>query len=133
MVKNIVVVFVIFLLSFFSACQQDFDFGNEINRAIREGKAELVVPAGRYVINETIVLDGIRDLTIRTYGSGDVVITSDMLLSLDDFTCLDAETGLYEITRPEFKSDPWPDSFRGYAGWPEIYINYQPLRLARWP
>jgi hypothetical protein len=27
----------------------------------------------------------------------------------------------------------WPDRFRGYAGWPEIYCGGTPLRLARWP
>lgn len=27
----------------------------------------------------------------------------------------------------------WPDTFRGYAGWPEVFIDGKPLRLARWP
>jgi hypothetical protein len=27
----------------------------------------------------------------------------------------------------------WPDSFRGYGGWPELFVNAKPMRLARWP
>lgn len=27
----------------------------------------------------------------------------------------------------------WPERFRGYAGWPEIYLEGSALRLARWP
>ncbi len=30
-------------------------------------------------------------------------------------------------------SGKWPDRFRGYAGWPELYADGTPLRLARWP
>jgi hypothetical protein len=27
----------------------------------------------------------------------------------------------------------WPEKFRGYAGWPELFIDSRPLTLARWP
>lgn len=32
-----------------------------------------------------------------------------------------------------FSSVTWPKRFRGYAGWPEVYIDGKPLRIARWP
>ncbi len=28
---------------------------------------------------------------------------------------------------------PWPLTFRGYAGWPELFFDGRPLTLARWP
>jgi hypothetical protein len=28
---------------------------------------------------------------------------------------------------------PWPDQFRGYNGWPELFFNAKPMHLARWP
>lgn len=28
---------------------------------------------------------------------------------------------------------PWPVTFRGYAGWPELFYDRQPMQLARWP
>ena len=30
-------------------------------------------------------------------------------------------------------SSMWPLRFRGYAGWPEVYADGEPLHLARWP
>jgi len=27
----------------------------------------------------------------------------------------------------------WPDRFRGYVGWPELFVNGVPMTLARWP
>ena len=29
--------------------------------------------------------------------------------------------------------DPFPVKFRGYAGWPELFFDREPMRLARWP
>lgn len=116
-----------------SACSSDLNLQNEIDRAIKAGQNELVIPSGRYEIDETILLDGVENFTIKAEKEGEVIITSGIILSLDDFTCLDEEKGLYEITVPELESDPWPDAFRGYAGWPEIYVSGHPMHLARWP
>ncbi len=29
--------------------------------------------------------------------------------------------------------EPWPPSFTGYAGWPELFFDGRPMTLARWP
>jgi len=29
--------------------------------------------------------------------------------------------------------EPWPVTFRGYAGWPELFFDGKPMVLARWP
>lgn len=29
--------------------------------------------------------------------------------------------------------EPWPVTFRGYAGWPELFFGGEPMQLARWP
>ncbi len=125
--------FFLTILVLLSACDADYNLQREIDRAVKAGATELIIPAGRYVIDETILLDGVKNLTIKAENPGDVIISSGIEISLSDFTCLDAEKRLYEITLPELISDPWPDSFRGYAGWPEVYIHDNPFHLARWP
>jgi parallel beta-helix repeat protein len=48
----------------------------------------------------------------------------------------DVQNRIHEIDMSmyaSFTSDPWPKRFRGYAGWPEVYIDEQPLQLSRWP
>ncbi len=116
-----------------SACNTGYDLQKEINKAVKAGHRELVIPAGRYEIKKTIHLDGIDNLTIKPEASGKVVLTSGMELLLNDFTCIDSLSGLYEISLSKLKTDPWPDAFRGYAGWPEVYISGIPMKLARWP
>lgn len=37
------------------------------------------------------------------------------------------ELGLADV------AGPWPDRFRGYAGWPELFCGDRPMALARWP
>jgi len=116
-----------------SACTNGFNLQTEITRAIKAGEKELVIPPGHYLVNEPIVLEGVTNFVIRADSSSRVVISSGMELSLDDFTCLDEEKGIYEITLPKLKMDPWPDAFRGYAGWPELYISGEPMQMARYP
>ncbi|MCK5821320.1 MAG: right-handed parallel beta-helix repeat-containing protein [Bacteroidales bacterium] len=127
-----VVIYCLFAV-FVASCSPENNLQKIITKAVNAGEKELVIPAGSYVINEPIVLDGVENLLITPDSSGRVRITSGMELDLDDFTCLDEEKGIYEITLSELISDRWPDSFRGYAGWPELYINGKPLQIARYP
>ena len=30
-------------------------------------------------------------------------------------------------------SQPWPVTFRGYCGWPELFFGDKPMQIARWP
>ncbi len=116
-----------------SACRSEFDLHKEIGKAIKAGENELLIAPGNYVLDKSIFLDGVENFTIKAENSGEVTITSGMKKYLADFTCLDEGKRLYEITLPELKMDPWPDAFRGYAGWPELYVNGMPMQMARYP
>ena len=115
-----------------SACGQK-DLNTLIYSALDKGLSEVVIPSGYYVVDEAIVLDGVEDFVVRKDSDARVSISTSMELTLDDFKCLDEEKGIYEITLPELISEPWPDAFRGYAGWPEVYINGEALQMARFP
>lgn len=56
-----------------------------------------------------------------------------MEVPIKGLTCLDEEIGLYEFKSPKLVMPSWPDAFKGYAGWPEIYIDGIPLSIARHP
>ena len=88
-----------------SACNSGLDLQIAIDNAIKAGESELVILAGRYEIDESILLDGVENLTIKAESAGEVIITSGMEVTLDKFTCLNEEKGLYEITIPELISD----------------------------
>ena len=130
--KRKLIAFVL-ITTILSACNKDIDLQNMISSAVNSGQSEIIIPSGRYEINETILLKGLENLIIRAENPGAVVITSGMEIPLKKFTCLEEDIGLYEITIPELISGPWPDAFRGYAGWPEVYVSAYPLHLARWP
>jgi len=123
----------VLVASLMSACATKLDLQAEIDSVVKIGENELVIPAGRYEIDEAILLNGLENLTIKAENPGEVTITSGMEIFLDEFTCLDEEKRLFEIILPELISDSWPDSFRGYAGWPEVYVSGHPMHLARWP
>ncbi|MCD6333028.1 MAG: right-handed parallel beta-helix repeat-containing protein [Bacteroidales bacterium] len=130
--KTKLIPIILFMLPVFS-CSDKKDLSQLIAGAIESGANEVVIPSGEYVSDQTIELNGVKNLVIKADTEGEVTVTSGLNLHLDDFTCLDRKLGLYEITLPELKHDPWPDIFRGYAGWPEIYIDGRPMILARYP
>lgn len=115
------------------SCKQQKNLQNMIDLAVNNKDSVLVIPEGKYVIEKPIILSGVNNLVIRGEKSGDVVITSGMDVPVKKLTPLDEAAGLYKITIPELKMPSWPDSFRGYAGWPEIYIDGKPLSIARYP
>jgi hypothetical protein len=117
----------------FLSCKQQKNLQNLIDVAVKNKDSVLVIPEGKYVIEKPIILSGANNLVIRGEKPGDVIITSGMDVPVKKIACLDEAAGLYEITFPELKMPDWPDSFRGYAGWPEIYIDGKPLSLARYP
>lgn len=124
----------VFLLSISClACSSPRDLSWIINSAIEHKADEVLIPPGHYVLNEPIELNLLEHFSIRAKKQGTVTITSGLELSLEDFLCIDAEKGIYEICLPELISIPWPDAFRGYAGWPEVSVNGVPLELARAP
>ncbi len=115
------------------SCKQQQNLQNMIDLAINNKDSVLVIPEGKYIIQKSLLLSGANNLVIRGEKPNGVTITSGMDVPIKNLTCLDEAVGLYEMTIPELKMPLWPDSFRGYAGWPEVYIAGKPLSLARYP
>lgn len=129
--------FKITLISFiglcFFSCKQQQSLQNMIDFSIKNKDSVLVIPDGKYVIQKPLLLSGVNNLVIKGDTPNGVIITSSMEVPIKDLTCLDEAIGMYEYTDPKLIMLPWPDSFKGYAGWPEIYIAGVPLSISRYP
>ncbi|MBT4401002.1 MAG: right-handed parallel beta-helix repeat-containing protein [Bacteroidetes bacterium] len=121
------------ILTLMTACNKERDLQSMIDQAIASGSPSLVLPNGHYVLDEAVVLDGVENFTIRAENYGLAIVTSALRLSLSDFDCLDEEKRIYEIKLKDLITEDWPDSFRGSAGWPEVYVSGVPMHIARWP
>jgi len=119
-------------LCFFS-CKQQQSLQSMIDFAVKNKDSVLVIPDGKYVIQKPLLLSGVNNLVIKGDNPNGVIITSSMEVPIKNLTCLDEAIGMYEITNPKLIMPPWPDSFKGYAGWPEIYIAGIPLSISRYP
>jgi len=129
--QNLVILFSVVVFGI--GCNQSSTLSQLVEAAVERRDSVLLIPGGTYVLDEPLVLSGVRDLEIIGDTMEPVVITSSKELHLDDFTCVDKEQNMYEIILPELKGDVWPDAFRGSAGWPEVSVNGEPLRIARHP
>ena len=133
MIKSIRILFLA-LPVIICSCTSGYDIQKEIDKAVKRGEKQLIIPPGRYTIDKPIKLNNIRDFRILARDSEPVTISSGMDIPLDKFNCIDSSAGIYEVSLNELRGgDEWPDAFRGYAGWPEVYINGIPMELARWP
>jgi hypothetical protein len=85
-------------------------------------------------------------LFIRSWKNEKVVISGGKVFSREDFHAViqpavaarlkpGVRGKVYELDVADHMNQfkPWPDRFKGYAGWPEVYINGEALHLARWP
>ena len=104
-----------------------------IDNALQNNATELIIPEGKYIIDRPLQLNGVSNFRMKGEKKGSVIITSSMDVPLSDLKTLDESIGLYEYRNPILISPPWPKAFKGYAGWPEIYINGKPLSLCRFP
>lgn len=123
---------------------------NEIRNlsiASRERRT-VFLAGGTYRLTKTFELDGNDSNTVYRAGDGqDVRITGGIevpiktLKPVSDKRILDrlpkdvrSKVVVLELPgQSPGDSSNWPMRFRGYAGWPEIYVGGQALRLARWP
>lgn len=119
-------------LSLFS-CEKQQNLQNMIDTAVKNRDSVLVIPNGRYVLNEPLLLSGVSNLVIKSEKPNGVILTSSMEVPIRELTCLDEAIGLYEFSSPKLMMSSWPDAFKGYAGWPEIYIDGIPLSISRHP
>lgn len=108
----------------------------------------VILEAGAYTLSGTFELDG-RDSNVefRAAEGAEVRVTGGLEVPLDQLTPVTDKAvldRLPESTRGDVvklslpgkgpgDSSTWPMRFRGYADWPEVYANGNPLRLARWP
>jgi hypothetical protein len=85
-------------------------------------------------------------LFIRAWNHERVVISGGKRFGIDELIPVSAPAvkarlkpsirkKVYELDISRWLKDskPWPKSFKGYAGWPEVYVNDVPMHLSRWP
>lgn len=95
------------------SCNQQQSLQSMIDRSIKNKDSVLVIPDGKYVIDQPLRLSGVNNLVIKAESPNGVTITSSMDLPIEDLTSLDKTIGLYEYTDPKLIMPPWPDSFKG--------------------
>lgn len=127
-----IILITVFGLSLFS-CKQQQSLQEMIEVAVKNKDSLLVIPHGKYVIHESLRLTGVNNLVIRGATPNGVEITSSMDVPINDLTIIDKAAGVYEYTNPKLIMPSWPDKFKGYTGWPEVYIDGEPLSIARYP
>lgn len=108
----------------------------------------VTITAGRYRLTDTFELDERDAYTIYQASTGqDVRITGGVEVPVTDLKPVtenevldrlpkDVRSKVVNLVLPgkgPGDSSTWPLRFRGYAGWPEIYVDGNALRLARWP
>ncbi len=113
----------------------------------------IVLREGDYRVEESIAVtaadsgsEGAR-LTIRAHPDERARLIGGPVMSADDFQPVtdddvlaripeEAREHVVQANLSDFgvgELKQWPDTFRGYAGWPELFFNGQPMQLARWP
>lgn len=87
-----------------------------------------------------IVYRAVEGETVRIIGG--VAIPPEAIREVTDAEILDrmderARGKVVQVSLTELGAKgadkQWPVTFRGYAGWPELFFDGQPLEIARWP
>lgn len=114
--------------------KQPITLVSAIERAQQGQCNKIVLLDGKYSLEKPLLMENISDLMIQADNPGQVVFTSarPFLMKKDE---MKGSHILYTIDLHRWRKEipEWPDAFRGYQGWPEVYLNNQPLSLARWP
>ena len=121
--------------------------GRDAGRALGE-PVEVYLRGGRYVLSDTFELDERDSKTVyKAFGNEGVLITGGFEAAVKELKAVSDKSvadrlaeevrgKVVELALPgEGKGGPekWPLRFRGYAGWPEVYVGGKAMRLARWP
>jgi hypothetical protein len=114
----------------------------------RKKPVTIILRGGTYVRTKTFELDGRDSDVVYKSAAGEVVrISGGFEVSVTDLKPVTDKAVLSRLPKQvsgnvlelelpgESKggSENWPLRFRGYAGWPEVYLGGKALRLARWP
>ncbi|MBI9016723.1 MAG: right-handed parallel beta-helix repeat-containing protein [Phycisphaerae bacterium] len=105
---------------------------------------------GIYYLDKTIMLGATAaDITFKAKNRHQVRFHGGRILKSSDFQPVNDKAIIARLD-PKAKSQvlmldlaasfpglilakDWPGAFRGYAGWPELFIDNEPLTMARWP
>lgn len=113
-----------------------------------KGAVSIVLHGGVYRLMTSLELDERDSNTVWLAADGEEpCITGGLSVSAKDLKPIAEPSILKRIPEPTRGkvlelvlpgkgpggSESWPLSFRGYAGWPEVYVDGKPMRLARWP
>ena len=79
--KTKLIPIILFMLPVFS-CSDKKDLSQLIAGAIESGANEVVIPSGEYVSDQTIELNGVKNLVIKADTEGEVTVTSGLNLHL---------------------------------------------------
>jgi hypothetical protein len=114
----------------------------------QENGVEVILDKGTYNLSDTIsITNSHTPIKFKSAPGENVIITTGVSIAAKNLTEINDDnvlkllshtikTRIKEIdlnTLGVASSDKWPNSFRGYSGWPEIYIDDKPLQLSRWP
>ncbi len=112
------------------------------------GPSKVVLHEGTYRLEASLELDERDSNTMWLAAKGaDVRISGGIQIPVDELNPVkdakvlerlpEASRGkVVELALPgkgSGGSEAWPLRFRGYAGWPEVYIDGRAMNLARWP
>ena len=116
------------------------------------GGGVVLLRGGRYRLTDTWKLrqdvsgSPGRPVVFRAYSNETAVICGGEVLKVGTLRTV-RDAGVLRRLKPEVRgkvlemdlgscgadAPVWPDNFKGYAGWPEIFADDKPFRLARWP
>lgn len=127
--------FPLVLIPLLFSCSHEKSIHALIDEAVQRQDTSVLIPPGLYTLQQTIQLDGVSDLHIRAGSRPDpgVTLSSSLRIPDDGIRCVDLANRIWEIRLPELTDSRMSDVFRGYAGWPELFIDGVPLQLARYP
>ncbi|MDD7985524.1 right-handed parallel beta-helix repeat-containing protein [Lentisphaera marina] len=128
-------------------------FGSLQDALVKVGKlgedkktGRIILRAGTYNFERSISLNKVSNLQImacpgeEVYFSGGVKVTSENLKPVSDPQVLkrlseSSRDKVVSIDLSKFgiTAKSWKKRFRGYAGWPEVFVGGKPFQLSRWP
>lgn len=113
-----------------------------------DGAKTITIHGGTYRLTKTLKIDERdSDATWCAAEGQEVFVTGGIAVSLKDLKQVEDSAVLQRIPQQSRSkvvelilpgkgsggSETWPLRFRGYAGWPEVYVGGKSMRLARWP
>ena len=121
-----------------------------LQRAVKLGKGKkkglILLRGGTYNFKHGVSINKVTNLQIMAYpgekvyfsggvtvkGKGLKLVTDPQILKRLSSNCRDKVVAI-DLSEFTITAKPWQKRFRGYDGWPEVFMNGTPLHLSRWP